>query len=213
MLVPCLTGKEGKNTMLGISERIEDTLNELEFRVVGSSIQKGEYVTEVQFYSDAGDDFIMTIWHDGTEPGFIHSFKLYADIFDVNEYVRIYISCMGKNGVPGTIQELLDDANMIKDTMENAAVMLMTLIHESEEMPEQPSEEETPSEAEPMYVYVITGNSKDELGADLEWLVEIFRTEESANQACEQLQRDADQAESELGCDHVAYYVEQRIVH
>jgi len=199
--------------MLGISERIEDTLNELEFRVVGSSIQKGEYVTEVQFYSDAGDDFIMTIWHDGTEPGFIHSFKLYADIFDVNEYVRIYISCMGKNGVPGTIQELLDDANMIKDTMENAAVMLMTLIHESEEMPEQPSEEETPSEAEPMYVYVITGNSKDELGADLEWLVEIFRTEESANQACEQLQRDADQAESELGCDHVAYYVEQRIVH
>ena len=199
--------------MLGISERIEDTLNELEFRVVGSSIQKGEYVTEVQFYSDAGDDFIMTIWHDGTEPGFIHSFKLYADIFDVNEYVRIYISCMGKNGVPGTIQELLDDANMIKDTMENAAVMLMTLIHESEEMPEQPSEEETPSEAEPMYVYVITGNSKDELGADLEWLVEIFRTEESANQACEQLQRDADQAESELGCDHVAYYVERRIVH
>lgn len=199
--------------MLGISERIEDTLNELEFRVVGSSIQKGEYVTEVQFYSDAGDDFIMTIWHDGTEPGFIHSFKLYADIFDVNEYVRMYISCMGKNGVPGTIQELLDDANMIKDTMENAAVMLMTLIHESEEMPEQPSEEETPSEAEPMYVYVITGNSKDELGADLEWLVEIFRTEESANHACEQLQRDADQAESELGCDHVAYYVEQRIVH
>ena len=100
--------------MLGISERIEDTLNELEFRVVGSSIQKGEYVTEVQFYSDAGDDYIMTIWHDGTEPGFIHSFKLYADIFDVNEYVRMYISCMGKNGVPGTIQELLDDANMIK---------------------------------------------------------------------------------------------------
>ena len=46
--------------MLGISERIEDTLNELEFRVVGSSIQKGEYVTEVQFYSDAGDDYIMT---------------------------------------------------------------------------------------------------------------------------------------------------------
>ena len=212
MLVPCLTGKEGKNTMLGISERIEDTLNELEFRVVGSSIQKGEYVTEVQFYSDAGDDYIMTIWHDGTEPGFIHSFKLYADIFDVNEYVRMYISCMGKNGVPGTIQELLDDANMIEDTMENAAVMLMTLIDENEVEPE-PAEEGPPAEAEPMYVYVITGNSKDELGTDLEWLVEIFRTEESAKQACEQLQRDADQAESELSCDHVAYCVEQRIVH
>ena len=213
MLVPCLTGKEGKNTMLGISERIEDTLNELEFRVVGSSIQKGEYVTEVQFYSDAGDDYIMTIWHDGTEPGFIHSFKLYADIFDVNEYVRMYISCMGKNGVPGTIQELLDDANMIKDTMENAAIMLLSLIGESEEESEQPAEEVSPTEAEPMYVYVITGNSKDKLGTDLEWLVEIFCTEESANQACEQLQSDADQAESELSCDHVAYCVEQRIVH
>lgn len=102
---------------------------------------------------------------------------------------------------------------MIKDTMENAAIMLLSLIGESEEESEQPAEEESPTEAEPMYVYVITGNSKDKLGTDLEWLVEIFRDQESANQACEQLQRDADQAESELDCDHVAYFVEQRIVH
>ena len=199
--------------MLGISERIEDMLNYVDFRVVRSSMHRGRYVTEVQFYSDAGDDFIMTIWHDGTEPGFIHSFKEYADIFDADEYVRMYVNGLGKNGVPGTIQELLDDANMIKDTMENAAIMLLSLIGESEEESEQPAEEEFPTEAEPMYVYVITGNSKDKLGTDLEWLVEIFRDQESANQACEQLQRDADQAESELDCDHVAYFVEQRIVH
>lgn len=199
--------------MLGISKRIEEMLDYVNFCVVRSSIHRGRYVTEVQFCSDAGKDYIMTIWHNGTEPGFIHSFKEYADIFDADEYVRMYLNVLGKNRIPGTIHKLLDGADMIKDKMENAAIMLMTLIHESEEMPGQPSEEETPSEAEPMYVYVITGNSKDELGANLEWLVEIFRTEESANQACEQLQRDADQAESELGCDHVAYYVEQRIVH
>ena len=46
--------------MLGISERIDDMLNYVDFRVVRSSMHRGRYVTEVQFYSDAGDDYIMT---------------------------------------------------------------------------------------------------------------------------------------------------------
>lgn len=64
-----------------------------------------DYV-ELEKYSPAGEDFIF-----GVQKGnFVKNVREYADGFDVDEHVELWIEGRGKNGVPATARELVEDA-------------------------------------------------------------------------------------------------------
>ena len=67
---------------------------------------------------------------------------------------------------------------------------------------------------EDRFVYVVTGNSKNEDGSDEEWLVDIFGDEQRAVDCQKELQRQADEASKnpDLLCDQIKYLVERRAV-
>ena len=48
----------------------------------------------------------------------------YADDFDVDEHVELWIEGRGKNGVPATARELVEDAEAIRDMLNELAVAL-----------------------------------------------------------------------------------------
>lgn len=78
-----------------------------------------DYV-ELEKYSPAGEDFIF-----GVQKGnFVKNVREYADGFDVDEHVELWIEGRGKNGVPATARELVEDAEAIKDMLNELAVAL-----------------------------------------------------------------------------------------
>ena len=78
-----------------------------------------DYV-ELEKYSPAGEDFIF-----GVQKGnFIKNVREYADDFDVDEHVELWIEGRGKRGVPATARELVEDAEAIRDMLNELAVAL-----------------------------------------------------------------------------------------
>lgn len=110
-----------------ISERIENKIEDLGFCI--NTIGEGEFGRtepieyEIEFWSDAGEDVVFYIG-GLTDREFVEMFSDYAASFDPDEHAETYISMRGSRGVPETIRELLDDADGIKKTLENAAHQL-----------------------------------------------------------------------------------------
>lgn len=71
---------------------------------------------EISFYSDAGEDFNFTIVGETYEE-LKQALREYANDFDANEHVEMWIECRGQNGVPDNIRTLIDDADDIKETL------------------------------------------------------------------------------------------------
>lgn len=102
------------------NEKLEKLLEEAEnlewsYRIYREDSDR-TYV-ELEKYSPAGEDFIMTV--DFLEESEIISFfddlnQSYA-YFDVDEHVEMYAPNRGQNGVPGTYRELVEDAEAIKE--------------------------------------------------------------------------------------------------
>lgn len=55
---------------------------------------------------------------------FVKNVREYADGFDVDEHVELWIEGRGKNGVPATARELVEDAEAIRDMLNELAVAL-----------------------------------------------------------------------------------------
>lgn len=85
--------------------------------------QNGEsgYYVELNQSTPEGEDWWVTITYDGTDEDFIREFKTYADYFDVDEEVEIWIDSRGKNGVPSSIRALVEDAEWKEETLKNTA--------------------------------------------------------------------------------------------
>lgn len=69
-----------------------------------------DYV-ELEKYSPAGEDFIF-----GVQKGNF--------VKNVREHVELWIEGRGKNGVPATARELVEDAEAIRDMLNELAVAL-----------------------------------------------------------------------------------------
>ena len=100
-----------------LNNTIIDLLEKNDFSVGEIEEQDGDFYVEVSFYSPAGEDFNATIWFDGSSEGFLDKFAEYARDFDVDEHIMLYANHLGENGVPATIEELLDDAKAIKSML------------------------------------------------------------------------------------------------
>lgn len=76
----------------------------------------------IELYRDtpAGEDWHVIIWFNGSDNGFINSFRKYVEDFDVDEEAEIYIESRGKNGIPSSIRkitEILNDAEWKKEKL------------------------------------------------------------------------------------------------
>lgn len=72
----------------------------------------------IQNYSPAGEELPLEIEKD---EDIIEWLKWNAETFDPDENVELWIDYRGKNGVPQTARELIDDADAIKKMYENLA--------------------------------------------------------------------------------------------
>lgn len=109
--------------MKQLSAKVRKTLENNDFRIIFCSIEEeknGQYVAELEWYSPAGEDFIVTLWFDGTSADFVREFADYADDFDPETHA---VEQYGMRGAPG-IRDLLDDADEIKNTLMRVAAEL-----------------------------------------------------------------------------------------
>lgn len=108
-----------------LSKKIEAALEKHDFAVCGEiserTYRNDGYDVELETSSPEGEDVIVSLIFDGTEKDFIRQFKEYAKNFDVEGHAEMWINCRGKNGVPSSIEVLLNDAKWIKNTLENVA--------------------------------------------------------------------------------------------
>ena len=86
--------------MKKLHDSILDVLEENDFSVCSIDEQNGETVAELEWYSPAGEDVIVTIWFDGSDADFIRSFRDYADDFDAEEHAAMWVNSRGKTAFP-----------------------------------------------------------------------------------------------------------------
>ena len=91
------------------------------------------YDVELETYSPEGEDVIISLIYDGTEEDFIKQFESYAEDFDAEEHAETYINMRGKNGVPESIKNLLEDAEWQKEMLLEVAKDLNGLDDEETE--------------------------------------------------------------------------------
>lgn len=77
----------------------------------------GRTYAEMEKYSPLGEDFGMIIDFSEENPvdTFMNDLQDYYYCFDAEEHAEIRIDNRGKNGIPYSIKDLLDDAKDIKD--------------------------------------------------------------------------------------------------
>lgn len=81
--------------MKELAEKYMDVLEKLDWSVCGYTEDDR---VELENYSPAGEDLIICV----DVPDFPKSVAEYADGFDVDEHVELWIESRGKDGVPGT---------------------------------------------------------------------------------------------------------------
>lgn len=83
----------------------------------------------IEFWTDtAGQDIPMEFDYDGSSEDFVKQFTERAENYNVDEEVEVYINMRGKNGVPNTVRELLDDCQEAKNTLMEIARKLQEAI-------------------------------------------------------------------------------------
>lgn len=93
-----------------LSEKIIDVVENNNFYIDKVQKQNNDYYVEINQYTPAGEDWWETIWFDGTDDGFIKAVRERYRDFDVYDEAEIWIDYRGKNGVPSSIRELIEDA-------------------------------------------------------------------------------------------------------
>ena len=100
-------------------ERIEKVLDKLNIpHYKWEEKASGIWYGIVEFWTDtAGHDIPVEIDFDGTAEDFVKQFVEYAENYDVDDEVELYIGGRGKRGIPDTVRELLDDCQEAKNTL------------------------------------------------------------------------------------------------
>lgn len=78
------------------------------FRVETPKKQGKQWYIDIQQYTPAGEDWWVSVWFNSKDDIGNAVENLYAD-FDVDEEAELWIESRGKNGVPDSIKELVED--------------------------------------------------------------------------------------------------------
>lgn len=123
--------------MMELSKRIIEVLEAHDISLCGEITERtynnDGYDVELETYSPEGEDVIIPLIYDGTEEDFIRQFKSYAEDFDAEEHAEMWIESRGKNGVPESIRDLIDDAEWQKEMFLEVAKELNSLDDEETE--------------------------------------------------------------------------------
>ena len=112
--------------------------------------------------SPAGEDFSFS----ASTENFVEDVVSYARDFDVDEHVELWIGSRGQCGVPGTVRELVEDAEAIQQMLNDLAEALEEAAES--ERAEEPSEEPVPMSIEELHqwfdgkdgpIWIFTGRS------------------------------------------------------
>jgi hypothetical protein len=115
---------------MNLAKRIVDVLEKNNINILSTEKQNNEYCTELEFYSNAGEDFVFCIFHDRTMKNFADMFEVYAIDFDPDEHAEIWVEARHRvSGVPSSIRALIDDADAIKETLEEVAMELNNVVY------------------------------------------------------------------------------------
>jgi hypothetical protein len=109
-----------------LAKKITDILEERGINIISTEPCGDEYRTELEFWSNAGEGCYYEIYHDGTEKSFADAFYREAADFDPDEHAEELVNMRGTNGVPNSIREIIDDADSIKEFLEETADALRT---------------------------------------------------------------------------------------
>lgn len=120
-------------SICALSDKITAVLDNNDVSVCCMDEQEGEVWAELEWYSPAGEDFCFAVWFDGTDAGFVEGFKSYSADFNPDEHAEMWVDGRGKNGVPGSIRELIDDAEAISDHLQAVSSALNDLEFDDEE--------------------------------------------------------------------------------
>ena len=109
--------EEDRKALRNILDRHDMTIH--------TSKQDNELVSEIEFYSDLGEDFIMTFFWDGTAKGFTDGVQSYSEDFDPYEHACMYVgmsySERKRLQVPDCNESLMKDALHIKKKLRRFA--------------------------------------------------------------------------------------------
>jgi len=83
----------------------------------------------IEFWTDkAGQDIPVEIEYDGTDVDFVEKFNDFAENYDVDEEVELYVNMRSKDGVPSTVREILEDCEEAKETLMKLAKGLKEIL-------------------------------------------------------------------------------------
>lgn len=95
-----------------------DVLESLDWRICDYT---GDGRVEIENYSPAGEDLIVCVEVEN----FPESVYEYACDFDADEHAEMWVGHRGERGCPSSVRELIDDADAIKEMLEELANRLM----------------------------------------------------------------------------------------
>ena len=90
--------------------------------------QSNGICVELNQSTPLGEDWWVVIFFDGTNNGFIQEFYNRAYNFDIDEEVEVYVENRGKNGIPNSIIDLVEDAKWKQKILEETADKLYDLL-------------------------------------------------------------------------------------
>ena len=112
-----------------IAKKIIDTLENFDISIISNERQGESMIADLEWYSDAGEDVIISIWHRGNMKSFVDAFNEYACCFDPDEHAEMWVDHRGEGGCSSSIRELIDDADGIKAHLEKVANSLLRLVY------------------------------------------------------------------------------------
>lgn len=101
-----------------LSDRVIKAIEDEGFSLSNITKQDGEYLAELNQHTPEDEDWWETIWFDGTDKGFTEAIRSRLSNFDIDEEAEMWISGRGKNGIPGSIKDLIEDAEWKQKTLE-----------------------------------------------------------------------------------------------
>lgn len=115
--------------------KMYEKMRELDWKFHDPEIEEGteeDIEIEIENWSPAGENIIETIRFDGTPEGLLQSLKENAESFDVDDHVEMWIEGRGKNGVPDTARELVEDAEAIQEMLDDLYNAVSEIYEEGE---------------------------------------------------------------------------------
>lgn len=114
-------------------QRMLDKAEELDwsYTVYEELWQNTRTYVEMEKYSPAGEDFIMTIdfKEEDQAESFLKDLSDYAENFDIDEHVDMWMPSRGKGGCPSTARELVEDAEAIAEMIKELYEELDNVLH------------------------------------------------------------------------------------